>query len=140
MEKQYSERGTDDIKAGERATEQRGDREGNGAGGPEESSAVVTEPQTENKTQKSTQRLNWGQKKHSLSKKKQLLQKISKAPRDRRNRTLPAKNYRIDPADIDNKSPSIQDNIEAIKTLIRIETENRQATPAEQKILAQYKG
>ena len=42
-----SERGTDDMASGERATEQRGDREGNGAGGPEESSAVVTETQTE---------------------------------------------------------------------------------------------
>lgn len=115
------ERGTDDIKAGERATEQRGDREGNGAGGPEESSAVVTESQTE------------------ATEETQPVQEEA-TPAETEETAPTAKNYRIEPSDIDNKSPSIQDNIEAIKTLKQIESENRQATPAEQKILAQYKG
>lgn len=115
------ERGTDDITSGERRTEQRGDREGNGAGGPEESSAVVTETQTE------------------AAEETQPVQEEA-APAETEETAPTAKNYRIDPADIDNKSPSIQDNIEAIRTLKQIESENRQATPAEQKILAQYKG
>ena len=115
------ERGTDDMASGERATEQRDDREGNGAGGPKESSAVVTETQTE------------------VAEETQTAQE--EAATAETEETAPAaKNYRIDPEDIDNEPPSIYGNIEAIKTLKQIESENRQATPEEQKILAMYKG
>lgn len=49
-------------------------------------------------------------------------------------------NYRAEPSDIDDKAPSYSDNIEAIKTLKIIESENRAATSEEQSSLAKYKG
>lgn len=52
-------------------------------------------------------------------------------------------NYSFDSDDvqyIDNTRPNESDNLNAIRTLLQIERAGRKATPAEQKILAKYKG
>lgn len=61
----------------------------------------------------------------------------------RRASCLNKNNYSFDAEDIqyiDNTRPNENDNLEAIRTLLTIEREGRQATPEERKILSKYKG
>ena len=82
-----------------------------------------------------------GTEKPVISKKADKVEADIAAGKVKDARDVPGNSYTLKPTnEIKNKKERVKKNIEAIKLLKKIESENRKATPAEQEILASYSG